>query len=97
MGLLEVVCWHLLLRQSAHHFLCVQYSDYLRIKTGDDSGLEEKVARGEHLMGCGHRVYRTRDPRAEALSDVFRRLAAESPEVHRAEMIERSALAVLSA
>ena len=30
--------------------------------------LREKLARRERLMGFGHRVYRTRDPRAEVLS-----------------------------
>jgi citrate synthase len=29
--------------------------------------LREKLARGERLMGFGHRVYRTRDPRADVL------------------------------
>jgi citrate synthase len=30
--------------------------------------LREKLSRGERLMGFGHRVYRTRDPRAEVLA-----------------------------
>jgi len=34
--------------------------------------MREKLKRREQLMGFGHRVYRTRDPRAEVLS-----LAAE--------------------
>jgi citrate synthase len=29
--------------------------------------LREKLARGERLMGFGHRIYRTRDPRADVL------------------------------
>jgi citrate synthase len=30
--------------------------------------LREKLARGERLMGFGHRVYRVRDPRADVLA-----------------------------
>jgi citrate synthase len=41
----------------------------LRIKTPDrvDSYLEEALARKEKIMGFGHRVYRTEDPRATHL------------------------------
>jgi len=38
------------------------------------SWLEEALARGDRLMGFGHRVYRVRDPRAEALQVAVRRL-----------------------
>jgi citrate synthase len=33
------------------------------------------LARGERIMGFGHRVYRVRDPRAEVLNDAAERLA----------------------
>jgi citrate synthase len=36
--------------------------------------LREKLARGERLMGFGHRVYRTRDPRAAVLGVAAERL-----------------------
>jgi citrate synthase len=36
--------------------------------------LREKLARGERLMGFGHRVYRTRDPRADVLGAAAERL-----------------------
>lgn len=54
---------------------------------------------GERLMGFGHRVYRVRDPRADALKQALRRLTA-SGEVDRhridlAEAIEGAALAIL--
>jgi cytochrome P450 len=42
-----------------------------RIKPWVDSAL----ARGERLMGFGHRVYRVRDPRADVLKDAIGRLA----------------------
>jgi citrate synthase len=36
--------------------------------------LREKLARGERLMGFGHRIYRTRDPRANVLGVAAERL-----------------------
>jgi citrate synthase len=39
-----------------------------------DAILRDKLARGERLMGFGHRVYRTRDPRAEVLAKEAERL-----------------------
>jgi citrate synthase len=36
--------------------------------------LREKIERGERLMGFGHRVYRVRDPRADALAAAAERL-----------------------
>ena len=35
--------------------------------------LREKLARGERLMGFGHRVYRVRDPRADVLAEAAAR------------------------
>src|SRR5690606_18654091 len=41
---------------------------------GDPEGwLQARLARGERLMGFGHRVYRVRDPRAEVLKAAVRR------------------------
>lgn len=39
--------------------------------------LREKLGRGERLMGFGHRVYRTRDPRADVLGTAAQRLFDE--------------------
>jgi citrate synthase len=36
--------------------------------------LREKLARGERLMGFGHRIYRVRDPRADVLAGAAERL-----------------------
>jgi len=38
--------------------------------------LREKLARGERLMGFGHRIYRVRDPRADVLAAAAERLYA---------------------
>ncbi|MEA2919924.1 MAG: citrate synthase, partial [Bradyrhizobium sp.] len=45
-----------------------------RIKPWVDSAL----ARGERLMGFGHRIYRVRDPRADVLKGAIERLAGGS-------------------
>src|SRR4029078_5854041 len=48
-----------------------------RIKPWVDSAL----ARGERLMGFGHRVYRVRDPRADVLKGAIERLAGEGADL----------------
>jgi citrate synthase len=54
--------------------------------------IEQRLRNGERLMGFGHRVYRTRDPRAEALREVAQELAAEEPWFSRALQVEEEAL-----
>ncbi len=62
--------------------------------------LEAAVDRGDRLMGFGHRVYRVRDPRADALKAVTRELAdAAGSSLGRlalAEAVEAAALAILA-
>lgn len=53
------------------------------------------LARKERLMGFGHRIYRTRDPRADVLKAGLRRLGDNNPKVRLAENIEQAALAAL--
>lgn len=57
--------------------------------------LEAALDRGERLMGFGHRVYRVRDPRADALKTALRRLGADSARLALAEAVEQAALAIL--
>jgi citrate synthase len=57
--------------------------------------LATEVARGERLMGFGHRIYRVRDPRADALKAAVRRLGTGSARLAFAEQAEQMALAVL--
>jgi citrate synthase len=64
------------------------------------SWLEGALARGDRLMGFGHRVYRVRDPRADALKEAVQRLA-RSGEVNPnrlrlAEAVEAAALDLLA-
>lgn len=64
------------------------------------SWLEAALARGERLMGFGHRIYRVRDPRAEALKEAVRQLANSGqidPErLQLAEAVEAAALELLA-
>ncbi len=66
---------------------------------GDPRGwLEREVGGGDRLMGFGHRIYRTRDPRADALKSALRRLGSSAASARRlafAEQVERVALEVL--
>ncbi|MDP9901997.1 citrate synthase/methylcitrate synthase [Variovorax ginsengisoli] len=61
--------------------------------------LEEAVASGQRLMGFGHRIYRVRDPRADALKGALHRLGAEgsvdAARLELAEAAEQAALAIL--
>ncbi|WP_332701617.1 citrate synthase/methylcitrate synthase [Devosia sp.] len=61
--------------------------------------LDNALARGERLMGFGHRIYRVRDPRADALKGAVRLLAAsgaiEPQRLALAEAVEQAALYLL--
>ncbi len=61
--------------------------------------LEAALDRGDRLMGFGHRVYRVRDPRADALKRAVRVLGEGSNwlpgRLAFAEAVEQAALAVL--
>lgn len=59
--------------------------------------LEAALDRGERLMGFGHRIYRVRDPRADALKRVAARLLREggTGRLAFAEKVEAAALAIL--
>ncbi len=58
-----------------------------------ESWLRDAMARGERLMGFGHRVYKTEDPRAEELRDLAR--LADPQEFVLARRVEELALALL--
>ncbi|MEG3143808.1 citrate synthase/methylcitrate synthase [Sphingomonas sp. RT2P30] len=57
--------------------------------------LTRAVADGNRLMGFGHRIYRTRDPRADALKGALRRLGGGNQRLRFAEQVEASALDIL--
>ena len=60
-----------------------------------DRYVAERLARGERVMGFGHRVYRAEDPRARVLRRTAREL--ESPRSEVAEALEQAALEELAA
>jgi citrate synthase len=45
-----------------------------------DSWIKEKLMQGEKIMGMGHAVYKTYDPRAQVLKELSRKLAAKNKE-----------------
>jgi citrate synthase len=53
------------------------------------------LARGERIMGFGHRVYRTRDPRARVLEQVVVRHAGEEPRFLLARELEKTVVDIL--
>lgn len=60
--------------------------------------LREKLARGERLMGFGHRVYKVYDPRAAVLSQAARQMYASDGDMALYELarhVEQTALALL--
>ena len=61
--------------------------------------LSGELERGERLMGFGHRIYRVRDPRADALKGALQHLGAaggmNADRLALAETVEREALALL--
>jgi citrate synthase len=60
-----------------------------------DAWLSQALARGDRLMGFGHRVWKRRDPRADALKATLRRLGPDAGRIAFAEEVERRALAAL--
>ena len=61
--------------------------------------IEAALDRGDRLMGFGHRVYKVRDPRADALKGAVRALCERSNQLpgrlEFAEAVEQAALAIL--
>jgi citrate synthase len=61
--------------------------------------IEAALARGERLMGFGHRIYRVRDPRGDAVKAALARLDAAAPirpgRLALAEAVETAALTIL--
>ncbi|WP_262031587.1 citrate synthase/methylcitrate synthase [Microvirga sp. Mcv34] len=60
-----------------------------------EAWLEDAMARGERLMGFGHRIYRVRDPRADVLMAAVGRLKGRGNRIAFAEAVEVTALKVL--
>ena len=61
-----------------------------------EAWIRDTLARGERLMGFGHRVYRAYDPRAAALRAVAERQAGMTDWLDKAVAVEEIALRVLA-
>ncbi|MCM2603920.1 citrate synthase/methylcitrate synthase [Rossellomorea marisflavi] len=57
--------------------------------------IREKISQGEKLMGFGHRIYKTRDPRATALKGKLLEFRGENKELDLAIAIEEIAVKLL--
>jgi citrate synthase len=58
--------------------------------------IDGALSRGDRLMGFGHRVYRVRDPRADALKAAVARLPGTAGRIAFAEHVERAVLGRLA-
>ena len=57
--------------------------------------IESALDRGDRLMGFGHRIYRVRDPRADALKRALKGLSPDAGRLALAEAVEQAALQIL--
>lgn len=69
--------------------------DAIGTRDNIDAWLERSLRHGDRLMGFGHRVWRGRDPRADALKAALQRLGPDAGRIGFAEAVERRALAAL--
>jgi len=67
--------------------------DEVEARGDAEAYVRELLARGERIMGFGHRVYRAEDPRARVLRRTARELGSARVEV--AETLERAAIEAL--
>jgi citrate synthase len=58
--------------------------------------IDEALARGERLMGFGHRIYKVRDPRADVLKGAVERLASNAIDMPFAAEVEAYAREALA-
>lgn len=61
-----------------------------------DPWLTEAIGRGDRLMGFGHKVYKVRDPRADALKAVVGTLPVDQGRLGFAGKVEARAIAILA-
>jgi citrate synthase len=64
-------------------------------KENAEAWIRSKLEQGERLMGFGHRVYKTRDPRAEALRFITSELSSSDPWFDLASHVEETAVRLL--
>ncbi|MBO9709792.1 MAG: citrate synthase/methylcitrate synthase [Caulobacter sp.] len=77
----------------------IEMLDAIGTPDNAEAWLKGALVRGDRLMGFGHRIYRVRDPRADALKAAVRQLAQTSNALPGrlvfAEAVEQAALRIL--
>ena len=76
----------------------IEMLDAIEASGDAETWLRNEIAHGRRIMGFGHRIYRVRDPRADALKAVVRQLGSRNETGSRlafAETVEQTALDVL--
>ena len=68
--------------------------DDIAVHADAEAWIRDAVLRGDRIMGFGHRVYKTDDPRSVFLRRVARSLGGDL--VDMAEQVERTAVEVLA-
>jgi citrate synthase len=58
--------------------------------------IRKKLDNGEKIMGFGHRIYKKRDPRASALSEMIGGLSHDEPWLSLAHSVEEKAISLLA-
>ncbi|KIL51910.1 citrate synthase/methylcitrate synthase [Jeotgalibacillus soli] len=69
--------------------------DEIGSKENAEGWIREQLEKGKKLMGFGHRIYKTRDPRAEALKEMTSQLTKEDPWLDLAVHVEAEAIRLL--
>ncbi|MEW9701589.1 citrate/2-methylcitrate synthase [Paenibacillus sp. SI8] len=75
----------------------VHMLDEIGTKEHAEQWLRRQLEAGERLMGFGHRIYKTLDPRAEALRTITTELSSEDPWFQLAIHVEKTAVDLLQA
>jgi citrate synthase len=73
----------------------IQMLNKIGDKSNAESWIRSVLEQGERLMGFGHRVYKTQDPRAEALRIVTAQLSTQDPWFDLANHVENTAIRLL--
>ncbi|TLS36086.1 citrate synthase/methylcitrate synthase [Pseudalkalibacillus caeni] len=74
----------------------IELLDEIGSKENAEDVLRRKLKGGERLMGFGHRVYKTQDPRAEALRTITAEFSEDDPWFSLANEVEDLAIELLN-